>query len=303
MRTLPHLIQYLTSHPLAIEPRFLALARGVFRQALAQGQMFDGRALHAALDVPMDEEREDRPAPARLEVVPIMGVIGDRNASLGTSAEAIDRQFSAAIADENIDAILFDVDSPGGIISGVPELADKIEAARGAKPMLAYSGGMMASAAYWIGAAAGEVISAPSSLTGSIGVFTWHEDLMGFLEKEGIVVTEFSAGEFKTEDAPWNALTDEAKAAMQAQVDQAYGWFVESVAGSRNTTQAAVRAGYGQGRVLFGQDALEADVVDSLGTFDDAVARLVARMPARDQGRRASALRREQSLAAVKASL
>jgi signal peptide peptidase SppA len=185
-------------------------------------------------------------------------------------------------------------------VTGVPELADEIAKMRGAmsaKPMAAFNGGMMASAAYWLGAAAGDITAAPSAVTGSIGVYTWHEDLTEFLKNEGIKVTEISAGEFKTEGAPWKPLTAEGQAHDQAMVDHFYGLFVKSVAHSRSATQTAVREGFGRGRVETTPEALKASLVDRVGTFEDALARLAGKVSRPGaKGRRASALSRALAL-------
>lgn len=296
MRNLTHLIRSLAAAPWAMEPRTLALGQRMLWQAMA-GRPFFGVDIHAETGIPMPEERDvenrtEMAKAARIAVVPIYGAIVDHADSLGMSARDIHDRLATAIGAKSVDAVLLDVDSPGGVVSGIPELAETIRVARTKKPMLAWTGGMMASAAYWLGAAAGDVMAAESAMVGSIGVYTIHEDWSGFLENEGIKVTEISAGEFKTEGAPWKALSAEAQAHDQARVDHFYGLFVKSVAGDRRATQTAVREGYGQGRVEIGPVAMKANLVDRLGTFEDAVGRLAKRVAAvQAKGRRAAALR------------
>lgn len=303
MMRLHHLIRYLSAQVWAIEPGFLAAGQRLLRDAILSGRKLDGLTLHAELGVPMPEDRADRAVAAkdaRIAVVPIMGVIEDHASSLGTSAREIDALFSAALADKKADAILFDVESPGGVVTGVPELADKIAAARGAKPMLAYNGGMMASAAFWLGAAAGEVMAGPSALTGSIGVFTWHEDWSKHLEQEGITITEIAAGDGKAETMPWHPLTEEAEAHLRAQVEQIDAWFVKSVAASRRETQTAIREQVGRARVHLTAEALTRNLVDRVGNFEEAVARLASKVErSGSRGRRADANRRRLALDAA----
>jgi signal peptide peptidase SppA len=298
---LHHLVRYLSTNVWAIEPSFLAAGQQLIREAL-RGRSFTGLELHAELGIPSPDEdrvatRAQAAGQARIAVVPIMGVIEDHASSLGTSARQIDAAFSQALASRKVDAILFDVDSPGGVVTLVPELADKIATARGrgTKPMLAFNGGLMASAAYWIGAAAGEIMVTPSGQAGSIGVFTWHEDWSRHLQNEGIDITEFSAGKFKTEGAPWKPLTEEAAADIQASVERAYGWFVKSVAANRRDTQTAVREGYGRGRMLGADQVLAANLADRIGTFEEAVERLAGQVQ-RQSGRRGTAQARELDL-------
>jgi capsid assembly protease len=288
-----HLMTYLQSQVWAVEPGFLARAQAVF-ETVGAGARMSGADLHAALDLPTDEERADRSAPPRIAVVPVLGVIESHSSSLGTSAREVQALLREAMADDRVDGILFDVDSPGGAVTGVPELADEIRGS--SKPMVAFNAGVMASAAYWLGAAAGTIVSTPSGLTGSIGVFTWHQDVTAKLEQDGIVVTEISAGEFKTETAPWKPLSPEALEHQQSQVDHFYRLFTKSTATDRKTTQTAVREGYGQGRVLTADKAVNANLVDDVGTFDVAVAQLVAKIEKR-RGRERKAANRARQIA------
>ena len=88
----------------------------------------------------------------------------------GTNIASIEAQFMAAMEDPEISGILFRVDSPGGLITGVEELASTIAAARGRKPIVAYAYGNAASAAYWIASAADQIVAGPTTMLGSIGV-------------------------------------------------------------------------------------------------------------------------------------
>lgn len=288
---LPQLLRYLSTQIWACEPRFLARGQLLLQQAVG-GRLFTGAMLHAELGIPTPEA-EAMQTDAGVAVIPIHGVIVDHASSLGTSARDIGAMLRGALASRQVDAILFDVDSPGGIVMGIPELADEIRAAQAVKPMAAYNGGLMASAAYWLGAAAGDVTATKSSETGSIGVYTWHEDWSKHLEQEGIAITEVSRGKYKTEGAPWKALSADAQAELDARVEEVYGWFLKSVAADRRTTPAQVRDGYGQGRVLGAERARAANLIDRVGTFAEAVRRLTERA-SRKVGRGRAGLERER---------
>jgi signal peptide peptidase SppA len=277
MSQIPRLLRAL-GEPLLIEPRLGRALVQVFQRKLA-GESFDGAALHAELGIETAAQRtrSNAPEPA-IAVIPIQGLIAEHPQSLGTSTDEIGAQLEAALASRSISAILFDVDSPGGTVSGVPELAAKIAAARGTKPMLALSRSLMASAAYWLASAADEIMVAPSGEVGSIGVYTAHEDWSRALEAEGVVITPVSAGKYKLEGAPWAPLSEEARAVLQARVDEVYGWFVKAVAAHRGDTQTNVRNGYGEGRVLGAEQSVKAKLADRIGTFEDAVARLSTRI-------------------------
>lgn len=291
-----HLLRALDG-PLLVEPAFGARMAAVVARHLAGGALF-GPQLHAAMGVAMPEQRaERRPAPPRIAVIPIEGAIAQHPHSMGTSTDEIGALVDRAVANPDVDAILYHVDSSGGTVGGVPETASKIAAAAQVKPSLALANGMAASAAYWMAAAAGEVWVSPSGDgVGSIGVWTMHQDLTRALEQEGVAITEIAAGKFKTEGAPWKPLTEEGLAFLQERVNELYAWFVKDVAAYRQDTPAQVRSGYGEGRVLPGKLAMAAKLADRVGTFEEAAERLAKRARPTRRGPRASLLREQLAL-------
>ena len=227
-------------------------------------------------------------------VLPLYGLIMNRarmlddvSAPNGTSTEAFGKAFDALVASPDVKAIILDVDSPGGTVSGVDELAAKIFAARGTKPLVAVVNSLMASAAYYIGSAADEIVVTPSGEVGSIGVYMMHVDVSQALADDGYKMTLIKAGKFKAEGSPYFPLDDTALAAFQSRVDDWYGMFVNAVARHRGTTASAVRNGYGQGRVLGATGAIQAGLADRVGTLDDVIQQFVKR-PASPMGMRAT---------------
>jgi signal peptide peptidase SppA len=217
-------------------------------------------------------------SPGSVAVIPISGIISQRMSMMsqisgagGTSIERLTAQFRQALGDTNCKAIVFDVDSPGGSVEGVPELASEIVNARKQKPISAVVNSMACSAAYWLASAASEMVCTPSGQAGSIGVYMMHQDESKALENEGVKITVIKAGKYKTEGNPAEPLSDEARAAFQSKVDTLYGMFVKSVAQNRGTSQAAVRDGYGQGRSLLANDAVKENLVDRVATMDDVL--------------------------------
>lgn len=225
-------------------------------------------------------------------LVPRANMISDYSG--GTSAEVFTKNFRAMVGDNRIAAILLDVDSPGGSVQGIPELADEIRAARSVKPIAAVANHLMASAAYWIAAAAGEVAVSPSGEVGSVGVVAMHLDESAALQAEGIKPTIISAGKYKAELSSMAPLSAEAKAEVQRQVDYYHDQFVGSLARSRGVSPETVRKSYGQGRLVNARDALAAGMVDRIATFDEMVSRLSS-----PQGRAAMMKRRAESGAPV----
>jgi len=212
-------------------------------------------------------------------VLPLFGTIFPRanlmtDMSGATSAERFGAQFSELVRDPNVNAIVLDVNSPGGQVGGIDELSRQIFDARGQKPVIAVVNHLMASAAYWIGTAADEVVVSPSSEVGSIGVFAVHEDFSKALDQIGVKVSLISAGKFKIEGNPYQPLTEEARSAIDARVNDYYDAFINSVARNRGVKPAIVRNGFGEGRVVGAQQAIDLGMADQIGTLQETVERL-----------------------------
>ena len=234
-------------------------------------------------------------------VLPLYGILAQRmntmtHMSGGTSTEMFGRMFREAVREPSISAIVIDVDSPGGSVFGVDELASEIRAARGAKPIIAVANSMAASAAYWVASQADELVVTPGGMVGSVGILTAHEDISKAQELAGVKTTIVSAGRFKAEDAPFQPLSEVAKTALQALVDQYYATFVQAVAKGRKVSIAAVKDGFGQGRLVKAEDALEQGMVDTIATLDQTIARLMGRGPQGQAGAMADTELRQRRL-------
>ena len=215
-------------------------------------------------------------------VLPLRGTIFPRGGmfadiSGGVSTEAFGKLFDQAVSDSSVSAIVLDVDSPGGQVAGVPELAEKVFAARGVKPIVAVANFLAASGAYWIASAAGELVASPSSEVGSIGVIGAHIDESAAEEKAGIKVTTVTAGKYKAVGHPSIPLSEEARGLMQARVDLTYDRFVKAVAKHRGVSVGDVKSGFGEGYIVGSRAALDGKMVDRIATLDETVARLASR--------------------------
>jgi signal peptide peptidase SppA len=206
-----------------------------------------------------------------IAVIPVYGTVS--RMGWGASTAQLSADLRQAVGDPNVRAIVLDIDSPGGTVEGVDELATEIRAARSQKKIIACTGGMCASAAYYIASACSEIAVAPSALIGSVGVYTMHEDDSQYLDNLGIKVTLISFGENKVNGNPFERLTDGAKQEMQQMVDSFGGMFEAAVAKGRKTTQANVHATYGQGKVFGAKQAVKIGMADTVGTLDDVLAR------------------------------
>ena len=214
-----------------------------------------------------------------IAVLPMYGVITQRGNMAddisgpgSCSTQRFASTLRAALADDSIGQILIDIDSPGGSVSGVQELADEIYSARSQKPIIGISNSLCASAAYWIGSQCSTFYCTPSGEVGSIGVYTAHTDMSKAMEMEGMNVQFISAGKYKTEGNPYMPLSPEARAAIQHSIDGYYSQFTGAVARGRGVGIAAVRDGFGQGRCLSAKDSRAAGMVDGVMTFDQVIA-------------------------------
>ena len=268
------LIQAFTGEPLLMNPATIGAISTMLREREG-GARFFGPDIHAALEVEGDGSEVVCQSRANIAVIRVTGVIEGRMHSMGVSARGLGSVVAEVSGNDQYQAVIFDIDSPGGTASQIPELASQIYEARDKKRMIAVASGQMCSAAYWIGAACDEVVATPSSLVGSIGVFVVHKDFSVQNEQEGLTITEMSAGPFKTEMVPWKELSEDAQAHAQDYVDQIYSWFVTDVARFRGTTPEAVRSGYGQGRTLLAGDALKAGMIDRIATLEEVIDGLV----------------------------
>src|SRR5574340_810787 len=203
-----------------------------------------------------------------LAVLPLSGPISYRGGGGlfaflfgGATVEQFTRDFRQAMADPAVGAVLLDIDSPGGEVSGIDELSAEIFNARGSKPIVAIANSMAASAAYWIATAADEVVTIPTGEVGSIGVFAAHFDYSAMMANDGVKATLISAGKFKTEGNRYEPLSEEAQKAMQARVDSYYQMFVNAVARNRGVSAEDVMNGFGEGRVLGAAAAKKAKMV------------------------------------------
>ena len=218
---------------------------------------------------------------AGIAVLPLYGVVTQRGNMVddvsgpgSVSTQSFAAALNDALNDDTVGAILIDIDSPGGSVYGVGELADQIYQARGQKPVVAIADSLAASAAYWIGCAASEFYVTPGGEVGSIGVWQAHFDCSQAYATEGVAPTLISAGKFKVEGNPYQPLDDEAKAFMQSRVDDYYAAFIKTVSRGRGLPIAQVRNGMGQGRVLGADAAVAEKMVDGIMTFDDLVRKM-----------------------------
>jgi capsid assembly protease len=286
MLTLTH---HLSGRPWAIRAEAAEYLRGVLVKDGLAG-LRDLAALRSALMVREDDEHPIAAAArsatsrngATIAIIPIIGTVTQRGGlDMATcqgfrSTDAIAEEIRVAAAEPKIDAIVLEVDSPGGEVYGVPEAWQAISESTKAKPIIAAVNSVSASAAYYMSSAATEIWINPSGQVGSIGVYCLHVDFSKALSTVGEQWTFISAGKYKLEGNPIEPLNDEARYAIQAQVDSYYNDFVRDVARGRRVASSVVSNGFGQGRMVRAKDAVTERMADQIGTLDQAIARAAA---------------------------
>jgi capsid assembly protease len=209
-------------------------------------------------------------------VLPINGPLA-RHANLftaisgATSIELLARDFTAALNNSSVRAILLNIDSPGGEVNGTDEFAGMVFLARGVKPIYAYIGGTGCSAAYWIASACDQVVCAPTAVLGSIGIIAAVPD--PGVESAGDIEFVSSQSPRKNPDPR----SDEGKSSIQATIDSLAQVFVETVARNRGVSAEAVLSSFGQGGVFVGAEAVAAGLADRTGSYEDVLAQLAGR--------------------------
>jgi signal peptide peptidase SppA len=201
----------------------------------------------------------------QIAVVTISGIIGKRLSSLemmcgGCDVDAVEAEIAPLVADPQVSAIVLHIDSPGGVVTGVPELAAKIRAWAEQKDIYAFTDTMMASAAYWLAAGCTGIFATPTADVGSIGVYMALVDDSEYWTKEGFKLVLIKAGENKADGISGMPVSSEAVTRWQAEVNTIYGMFTSDVRATRPDVPDASM----QGNTFMGDSAAAAGLVDEV---------------------------------------
>lgn len=186
-----------------------------------------------------------------------------------TSIENLAVEFGKAVENQAVRAIALNIDSPGGEVAGVSELAQAIYDARGKKPVMAYVDDLAASGGYWLASAAQRIIAGDTARLGSIGVVATYSERV---QREGVKTYQFvsSVSPKKRPDLG----TPEGQSLVQSMVDDLAAVFVSAVARNRGVAEEKVISDFGQGSVLIASKAVAAGMADQVGTFENLIAEL-----------------------------
>lgn len=212
-------------------------------------------------------------------IIPVEGTLVNKLGTLRpysgmTGYDGLRVCFLNALADAEVKAVVFDMNSPGGEVSGCFDLVDLIAEAAGTKPVWAILDDMACSACYALASACDRIVLPRTGYAGSIGVCCMHVDYSTWLENEGVAVTLIHAGAHKVDGNPYEALPAPVRKDIQTEIDKLYRLFVDTVAANRGMDAEKVRAT--EARVFMGQDAVSAGLADAVQAPDQAFADLVA---------------------------
>ena len=198
----------------------------------------------------------------------IIGGDGDDN-SIGS--ERISKALRQVRLDNNVKAVVFRVNSPGGSSLASDVIWREVMLTKKVKPIIVSMGDYAASGGYYISCAADSIFAEPNTITGSIGIFAILPNMQKFFnDKLGITFDGVKTGKYADLGDVSRPLTPEEKAILQNEVDHGYDDFTKAVAEGRHKTQAYINS-IGQGRVWTGSQAIKLGLVDRLGNIDDAV--------------------------------
>jgi protease-4 len=185
-------------------------------------------------------------------------------------ADTLTEAFNEAARDDDVEAIVFRIDSPGGSALASDLIWQAAENAKASKPVIVSMSDVAASGGYYAAASGSRIFAAPGTLTGSIGVVMAKPNLSGLLAKLGINTVELNRGDLAGMLSVNQSFTPKQLARVKATMDYIYDLFLQRVAAGRSLDKAEVNE-IGRGRVWTGAQAVERGLVDEIGGFLAAI--------------------------------
>jgi protease-4 len=205
----------------------------------------------------------------RIGVVEVKGGIG-MGGGEGVDAERTMKQVRRFAADDGMKAVIVRIDSPGGAVSPSQEIYEEVRRLADKKVVVCSMGNVAASGGFYVAMGCDKIVAEPGTLTGSIGVISQFVNVKGLVARWDIKMETIKSGKLKDMGNPFEDLPPETRAYWQSVTNRIYEQFLAAVVASRKLPEAQVRA-VADGRVLTGQDAKEAGLIDELGNFYAAV--------------------------------
>lgn len=187
------------------------------------------------------------------------------------SSQHIVQQIKRYRENTSVRAIVLRIESPGGGVSASQEIYEEVKKTRKyGKPIVVSMGSVAASGGYYIAVGASRIVANPGSITGSIGVISQFMHVNQLLEKIGVSSTTVKSGQMKDAGSPFRASTPEDRKYFQEMIDDIHDQFVSTVAAERKLERSLVKK-YADGRVFTGRKAYDMKLIDTLGTYQDAI--------------------------------
>lgn len=211
----------------------------------------------------------------RVGIVPIIGPLVSRQSGRWWSYDEIARDAAMMVQNDDIDAVIFDVNSPGGMVADIEVAASAIRTLSAIKPTSAHINGIGASAAFWLAAAADEITASQSSIIGSVGALISWLDIEGIFTKLGARKIEVLASQ--SPNKRLDPESEEGLAELQAIVDDAGEMFLTRLSEYRGVSREVLMENYGQGLVRPASTALENGMVDRITSLEELITHMAAR--------------------------
>jgi ClpP class serine protease len=267
--------------------RIWAIEQGAWEEmvTICKGENLTLDAIEASIGQMNNKQANAYEVVDGVAVIPVIGPIvkyGNLFSSISgaTSVSKLTKDFNAALQNEDVKAIMFEIDSPGGEANGINEFAEQIYQARGTKPIEAYVSGQGCSAAYWIASACDKIWKDETAYTGSIGVAAVVKDDEGKDAADGVKTYKFvsEGSENKRPDLE----TDEGKKVVLESLNSMAQVFRSKVARNRSTdnTSLTVRdviEKFNRGGILMGQAAVEAGLADGISSYKEVLNNLISK--------------------------
>ena len=212
----------------------------------------------------------------KIATIPIEGAIlpaesGLTGAAPTTTPDGLRDALQQAEDDDNVEAVILEVNSPGGGVTASDQMYNLINDFKSSsdKPVVVSMGSVAASGGYYISTAADEIVANATTTTGSLGVVLPLNDFTNLKDTIGIDRRFVTSGEFKTIGSPWTELDQRERDILQSYVDESFDQFVQVIVEGRDLSEERVRE-VADGRIYTGKRAKELNLVDELGDLEQA---------------------------------
>ena len=286
-----HLIQQAFNRPMLLEPSYAGffyayLSRRIGAKSLyLQDEILDAQAMQQKADS-FYSSRRDRERSYQVidnvAIIPVSGTLVNRGSWMDsysglTSYSSIKAMINEAMADTEVKGLFFDINSPGGMVSGCFDFADYVHQL--SKPTAGFADEMATSAAYAIASQLNHFYLPRTGAIGSVGVVMAHYDESKAYESEGVAVTLIHSGSHKVDGNPYQALPVSVKNQWQVELDETRQLFATTVARGRKLTVQAVLDTEAQ--IYLGQHAVDVGFADAVMTKDQALQQFIQSLSSR----------------------